>query len=264
MTFGRAFAREDDPETRLVYDGVDGGVSAMTRKVHYGDLMPHEFEAALRERPVGYLPMGTLEWHGPQSPLGADFIQARGLLEEAARRFGGIVLPPLWLGPDATSIDEDGRQLVGMDIYSEPSRQLPGSLYWISEGLFIQMVEEILGQARRAGFRCIVAEGHGPSRDTFGRMSKAWRRQFGLHLISAANFPDAWATQNDHAGTNETSILLAVAPDLVDMARLPESAEPASIGIWGDHPRAATASHGRELMERSLALIGKRLDDLGL
>jgi len=236
----------------------------MTDKIHYGELLPHEFEFRLRQRPVGYLPVGTLEWHGPQNPLGADFIQAGAILEGAARRFGGIVLPPLWLGPDAVAPGEQGRPLIGMDIFSNPSRQLPGSLYWISEGLFVQMIEAILVQAGRAGFRCIVAEGHGPSRDAFGRMSKAWARQFGLHLISAADFPGEWATQNDHAGRNETSILLAVAPELVDMERLTDTRDLRSIGIIGEDPRDSTAAEGQELLEKTLQLIGAKLDDLGI
>jgi creatinine amidohydrolase len=236
----------------------------MGQKVRYAELLPHEFDARLRARPVGYLPIGTLEWHGPQNPLGADFIQASAILEEAARRFGGIVLPPLWLGPDAIDSDDDGRSLVGMDIFSEPSRQLPGSLYWVSEGLFLQMVEAVLAQATRAGFRCIVAEGHGPSRDAFGRMSKQWRRRFGLRLISAADFPGEWATQNDHAGRNETSILMAVAPDLVDLDRLPDGSGGRSIGIIGEEPRDSTAAYGAELIETTVRLIGERLDELGV
>lgn len=81
---------------------------AAAKKVRYADLLPHEFEARLHERPVGYLPLGTLEWHGPRSPLGAAFIQASAILERAAERFGGIVLPPIWLGPDDIAIGEPG------------------------------------------------------------------------------------------------------------------------------------------------------------
>ena len=60
----------------------------MTEKIDYGELLPHELEARLKHRPVGYLPIGTLEWHGVQNALGADFIQSRGLFRRAATRFG--------------------------------------------------------------------------------------------------------------------------------------------------------------------------------
>jgi creatinine amidohydrolase len=64
-------------------------------KVDYEELFPHQLTARLEQRPVGYLPLGTLEWHGEQNALGADFLQSRGLFRRAARQFGGVVLPPL-------------------------------------------------------------------------------------------------------------------------------------------------------------------------
>jgi len=234
------------------------------KKVRYAELLPYEFEERLRERPVGYLPLGTLEWHGRHNPLGADFIQASAILERAAARFGGIVLPPIWLGPDEMTRDDNGRSLVGMDHYVLPPRQLTGSLYWVPQGLFTLWIEAILGQAERAGFRCLVVEGHGPSRDTWSRAAKRWRKQYGLHLVSAGDFPSAWATQNDHAGRNETSILMAVAPDLVDLSRLPTSQEEPPVGVIGEDPRDSSPAFGEELIETTLALIGSKLDELGV
>ncbi len=234
------------------------------KRVLYAELLPHEFETRLRERPVGYLPLGTLEWHGPQSPLGADSIQASAILERAAARFGGIVLPPIWLGPDEATPGGDGRPLLGMDNYVAPPRQLPGSLYWVPEGLFLLWMEAILTQAKRAGFRCLVVEGHGPSRDVWGHAAMRWRGQYGLHLISARDFPGAWATQNDHAGRNETSILMAVAPDLVDLSRLPASRDEEPLGIIGEDARDSTAAYGEGLIETTVALIGTKLDELGV
>ena len=101
----------------------------MTEKVHYGELLPHELEERIAHRPVAYLPIGTLEWHGVQNALGADFIQARGLFQRAAQRFGGVVFPPIWLGPDRISGRDDGPDLIGMDTadVTTPNRQLPGS-----------------------------------------------------------------------------------------------------------------------------------------
>ena len=49
----------------------------MTR-VRYQNLTPEEFRARLRERPIAYLPLGTLEWHGEHLPLGADALISEG------------------------------------------------------------------------------------------------------------------------------------------------------------------------------------------
>ena len=68
-------------------------------KVRFLELLPHEFRARLAARPIGYLPMGTLEWHGEHSALGADALISEGLFVRTARWFGGIVFPPLFVGP---------------------------------------------------------------------------------------------------------------------------------------------------------------------
>ena len=39
--------------------------------------------------PVAFLPLGTLEWHGPHMPLGADGIQSKELFIELAGKMGG-------------------------------------------------------------------------------------------------------------------------------------------------------------------------------
>jgi creatinine amidohydrolase len=239
----------------------------VTDKVDYEELSPDEFEARLASRPVGYLPLGTLEWHGVHNALGADFLQSRALFRRAAHRFGGIVLPPLWLGPDRITGQAQGVDLIGMDTAetTTPHRQLTGSLYWIPKGLFLMLVESILAQARRAGFRCIVADGHGPSRNAWAETVDQWERQFGMKLVSAKrDFAGKWRTQMDHAGRNETSILMAVAPHLVDLSRLPEDRAQWPQGVGGEDPRDATVPYGEELIESTLALIGNKLDELGV
>jgi len=239
----------------------------MIEKVRYAELLPHEFEARLAHRPVGYLPLGTLEWHGVQNALGADFLQAQGLFERAATRFGGIVFPPLWLGPDRIIGQEDGPHLVGMDTAdtTTPHRQLPGSCYWVPKGLFLMLAEAILAQAKRAGFRCIVADGHGPSRAAWAEMVDSWEDQFGIALISASrDFATQWRTQMDHAGRNETSIMMAVKPELVNLLQLPTDREKWPLGVHGEDPRDSTSEFGEELIEATLTLIEARLNELGV
>ena len=121
----------------------------MTEKIHDEELLPHEFQARLAARPVGYLPLGTLEWHGPHLALGADFIQARALFERAARRFGGIVFPPIWIAPDRIAERPGGPALIAMDTADStvPHHPLPGGCSWVSKGLFLAVVEAVLAIA---------------------------------------------------------------------------------------------------------------------
>jgi creatinine amidohydrolase len=135
-------------------------------KVRYTELLPDEFRARLAEQPAAYLPLSTLEWHGEHFPLGADALQSEGLMVACARQLGGIVMPPIHLGPDRATLSETGQMLLGMDYAASttPPRQLAGSCYWIPQGIFKSMIDAILIQLKRAGFRAVFADGHGPSR----------------------------------------------------------------------------------------------------
>ena len=75
-------------------------------KVRFDELLPHEFRRRLAERPIAYLPLGTLEWHGEHLPLGSDAIQSEGLMVQCARQLGGIVMPPIHLGPDLVDLSQ--------------------------------------------------------------------------------------------------------------------------------------------------------------
>ena len=78
--------------------GKDKGIRM--EKVLYEELCPDELVQRLQEMPVAYLPLGTLEWHGPHMPLGADGIQSKELFVRVAEKIGGVVLPMLFLVPD--------------------------------------------------------------------------------------------------------------------------------------------------------------------
>ena len=164
-------------------------------KVRYAELLPHEFRSRLAARPVAYLPLGTLEWHGEHLPLGSDGIISEGLMIRCARTFGGIVLPPIHLGPDRTRPDENGLLLQGMDYASrvtDPHRQLDGSCYWVSTGLFAVLIDAILEQVRRAGFRAVLADGHGPSRSSWCAGIEEREARFHLKLLGAKSWPESW------------------------------------------------------------------------
>ena len=62
------------------------------KKVLYEELLPEECVQRIQEMPVAYLPLGTLEWHGPHMPLGADGIQSKELFVRVAEKVGGVVL----------------------------------------------------------------------------------------------------------------------------------------------------------------------------
>jgi creatinine amidohydrolase len=227
-------------------------------RVLYCELKPSEFRDRLRERPVAYLPLGTLEWHGEHLPLGSDAIISEGLMVECARRLGGIVFPPLFLGPDKAVPGDDGRFLYGMDSssYTTPPRQLDGSCYWIEVDLFHRILDATLEQIERAGFKAIFADGHGPSRWAWRDKLAERQARFDLALFGAPlGRESGWPSQMDHAARIETSQVMALRPDLVDLSALPPDRALWPQGVDGEDPRDSNATYGRECIEGAIIMI---------
>ena len=236
-------------------------------KVRYVELLPHEFRKRLAQRPVAYLPLGTLEWHGEHLPLGSDGIISEGLMVRCARAFGGIVMPPIHLGPDRASLQEDGSVLLGMDTSDSttPHRQLDGSCYWVPPGLFLALIDATLQQLRRAGFRAVFADGHGPSRSSWREHIPDRQTRFGLTLLGVT--PDLrgrWKSQVDHAARNETSLVMALRGELADLSQLDADRSVRPQGVGGEDPRDATAEHGEECLAASVELVRGMVEESGV
>lgn len=239
----------------------------MLAKVQYVSLLPHEFRTRMAACPIGYLPMGTLEWHGEHGALGTDALISSGLFTRVAQQFGGIVFPPLFLGPDRIRQEPDGTFLQGMD-YADtttPPRQLDGNCYWLPTGLFQLMLENIVVQARRAGFKALVADGHGPSRLVWDAWAPIWQAQHDIRLISVLrDVAPGWQSQVDHAAQNETSIMQALHPELVDLNQLLVDRQIYPQGVGGVDPRDASAEYGEACLATSADLLIATLASLGL
>jgi len=249
----------------------------LPEKVLYAELTPQEFRDRLAEAPIAYLPLGTLEWHGEHLPLGSDGLQSYYFFIGLARQVGGIVLPMLFLGPDRAE-EVDGKEFYGMDTLGEgmpegqryKNQQLAGSAYWVPEETFRTIIEATLKQLKRAGFKIVVAHGHGPSTGFFQKHAEDWKQKFGLETFVC------WGSEYDrqgkgimvdHAAMNETSLVMAFRPDLVQMYRLPEDPDSWPVGVGGRDPRKfASAELGREIIkiqtERMAKILRQALDKL--
>lgn len=239
-------------------------------RVLYAELTPHEFQRRVQAAPIAYLPLGTLEWHGPHLPLGSDGIQSQGFFEALARRAGGVVLPMLFVGPDF-ALERQGGAYYGMDVYGFPDNapeQLPGSAYWVDEDLFAGLLTGIMRQLKRAGFRVVAAHGHAPSTQAFLALTGEWER-LGLKTFVCwrEDESDGLGIQTDHAAANETSLVMALRGDLVAMDQLPVDRNEPILAIDGDDPRElACADRGRQAIQLQLdrmeAILRAALDNL--
>jgi len=238
------------------------------QEVLYEQLTPSEFQNRLDKAPIAYLPLGTLEWHSSHLPLGSDSLQSQAFFIKLAQRAGGIVLPPLFLGPDEMK-KIDGHEYYGMDIYGyspNPPQQLKGSAYWIPSDLFMTLLEAVLKQIRRAGFKIVVAHGHGPSTNLVIKNSRKLSRKFNLTIMTLWRDKDQrdpdMEFQYDHAATNETSIMMALHPNLVHMENLPKDKKKQPLAIIGKDPRThASPKHGENIIRLHLHRMEKILKE---
>jgi len=73
-----------------------------------------------------------------------------------------------------------------------------------------------------------------------------------------------WRSQTDHAAMNESSLVMHYRPDLADLSQLSGARSDWPLGVAGDDPRDATAAHGEECMNASIALMIKTFKDAGI
>lgn len=241
-------------------------------RVLYAELTPRRFRERIAEAPIAYLPLGTLEWHGEHLPLGSDGLQAQGFFVELARKAGGIVLPMLFLGPDMHQ-EKDGADFYGMDVYGYAGAapcQLDGSAYWVDADFFERLLENIMRQLKRAGFKIVVAHGHAPSTMAFVGKTQEWEQDFGLKTFVCwrGDESDGLGIQTDHAAANETSLMMALHSELVEMENLDPESDVKPVAVDGDDPRThASAGRGRKAIdmgvERMAAVLKDALAALG-
>ena len=249
----------------------------MTEKVCYAELTPQDFRERLAQAPIAYLPLGTLEWHGEHLPLGADGLQAGGFFEILAHEVGGIVLPMLFLGPDSVC-QREGQEFYGMDdnghlaeqAYRYPDQQFTGSAHLVPNETFHAIIAATFKQLARAGFRIVVAHGHGPSGGFVSEHAAEWKMRFGLECFNCWGSPEdsqGLGIQVDHAAMNETSLVMALHPELVHMERLSSDLAVWPVGVDGKDPRLfASAEVGRHAIalqkERMTGILRKALAEL--
>ncbi len=245
-----------------------------TAKYNWLELTPQEFRERIADAPIAYLPMGTLEWHGEHLPLGTDALQPIHLFGKLAELNGGVVMPTMFVGPDIAHA-HNGEWYYGMDNgdkrpahLSYPRQQLAGSAYWTSDDVFQPLMDSILTQVHRAGIRILVAHGHGPSTGYLIRKREHWEKEYGLKIFHCWEWEDSGADkelsfQTGHAGINETSLILAIRPDLVQRERLGDDREQFPIGVGPDDPRDASSVLGEKIItyqvERMSTILQKAL-----
>jgi creatinine amidohydrolase len=187
----------------------------MQRTYKYEEMLPEEFQEAVRRMPVFFFPTGLLEWHGDHLPLGQDTLKSYGICLETARKLGGgIVLPPHYWGRPGFS------SYVGTLTFTEETLR----------PLFL----EVFKQIEKVGGRVLlVLTGHyGTCQVEFVKAVAAEHNASGSPLTVIAQ-PEYEGVEidgqrpADHAGKWETSMFWHMYPRLTHM----ENFKPGKITI---------------------------------
>jgi creatinine amidohydrolase len=248
----------------------------MKQEVRYQMLRPGQIAERRDQYPVAYIPIGTIEWHGLHNPVGADTLQAEGLSILCARSGGGLVFPPLWYGEsrleslmDANAPDRDE---IAAAMGLNPDNFLPDRMPFdaMQQSLnFEKLLLHILAEVMSLGFKLgVIVCGHYPlidqARAAVLRFNK-WRpARYGGFLAWACldylPLTDRYESAGDHAAGWETSHLMHLHPDTVDLSLLPPKGDPI-VGVAGHMPpQDSSPEFGRETLEASAEVIIREVD----
>ena len=229
----------------------------MDKLVQYELMRPDEIKQARDRAPIAYVPFGSLEWHGQHLPLGNDSLKAHAVCVRAARQSGGVVVPPVYFG------------------YLGPWK--PFTFKSLDEDAIDKLYTFIFDSLVHWGFRVLIGiTGHnvGTQRDAIGRAIESvsvpgqvtgvagWEVDF-------AGDPENCAT--DHAAKWETSNMMHLYPDRVDMSMLtdedmakPPWDETTFVGgIGGLDPREhASAEVGEKSINLAAASLAAKAREL--
>ncbi len=181
---------------------------------YWQDMSAAAFAALDSTRAIAVLPLAATEQHGPHLPVSVDCCINDGVLDAALTR----------LPCDATVLALP-RQTVGK---SDEHARYPGTLTVSAEAL-IRHWNDIGDSVARAGIgKFVMFNSHGGNPPVMEIVARDLRARHGMLAVSAnwydlvelEKFFDAAEVRHGiHGGEIETSMMLHLRPDLVDMSK---------------------------------------------
>lgn len=243
--------------------------------LEYVNLTKRQIDELDRERTLFLMSVSPIEIHGPHLPVGTDVFIAEELLKRYSAAIADrhpelrlIKLPPLFLGSDALPVK--------------------GSLSITPRALERVLVDFARGLSD-CGFRyLLLADNHGGPRHQMACEAAARKayRKFGFYLINPFLSVFRYMVQHEpefmtatglppgrcgddadsHAGTNETSLMLATYPEKVDRDYASLTASRLRPSTAGKAVRAAAGlikALGAKVLANDLEHLANTLDWIG-
>jgi creatinine amidohydrolase len=219
-----------------------------------------EIAGAVKDGLIAFIGVGAVEQHGVHLPLLTDTVMAGGVAERLAQAADGFLLPPIAFGEAWTS-----------EGYAGTISLRPETLK--------AMIYDIGASLKKSGIKALViVNGHFGNREPIAGAARTLKIDLGFPVLyldypGLAGFAEEICDSKPaaphfyHADEVETSIMLTLAPETVQMEKAApeypefpqtfgseaiELHEFNSSGVFGD-PRPATAEKGEALLARILA-----------
>jgi creatinine amidohydrolase/Fe(II)-dependent formamide hydrolase-like protein len=211
--------------------------------MRYEMMLPHQIRKAIAEAWPVVLPLGVLEYHGEHMAVGMDTLAVTGVLEILEKDMDLVVVPPFYYGAASYAVEPpegNGTLHVDADALAPFAKALFLGLLRIgfrnihavvhhqTENFAAGMPTDLAFKfaARQAIFAFLERErgegwwGNETMADYYARQATGadpfnWIKCHPLmppEVLAAYPF--------DHAGQGETSLMLALQPEGVDLARL--------------------------------------------
>ena len=188
----------------------------------FADLTGPQVAELLTEKSILVQPLGAIEQHGPHLPLSTDSVVATAVAEAAVEAVGDEL--DVWLLPT-------------LEYTKSNEHAWSAGTVWLSATTLLAVLDD-LGRciATTPAKRLVFLNGHGGNSALLNVANRELRLAHGLmtFLTHPGVPPDQGGTSpaeelgmGVHGGTDETSIMLHLAPHLVDMSkaerRVPEA-----------------------------------------
>lgn len=246
--------------------------------VLWQELTSEELRAKAAKDAIVILPVASMEQHGPHLAVGVDTVLCSGVCKAAAEiasELDLVVAPTLWCG-----MAEHHMAFGGTFTFDIPT--------------YRAVLLALLKSIERQGFhRVVIVNGHGGNIAALSAFLPDFARETSLAIRATTYFMLARRAMAPHmqdqtgvmhACEVETSMMMALAPDLVRDARLPEAfgmrdADPDALmgptvaryssfrdmtetGVIGD-ARRASAEKGRAFLQASAEALAALLREQG-
>jgi creatinine amidohydrolase len=213
--------------------------------MNIADLTWKDVEGYLKKRKDIILPFGAVEEHGYHLPLSTDGDIAVAVADEISQGSGIVVAPIVWYGVCNTT------------------RVFPGTLT-VDFDSFKTYVTDLLTSLENSGFqRAYIISGHlgGSHVSALKEASRGRDLEVKFFDLTRVESNDILESRPFHAGEAETSLMLHLHPEKVDMSKavdediefdefsITASVKMTKSGVWGC-PSKATAEKGKALFNR--------------